>query len=59
MVEILNQYREAIVKAEDFRQLSEIERKVIVQRFINQIIYDAEKFRVAVRVLEKWEKNIS
>ena len=59
MVEILNQYREAIVKAEEFRQLSEIERKVIVQRFINQIIYDAEKFRVAVRVLEKWEKNIS
>ena len=59
MEDILNQYKEAPVKAEDFRELSDSERKMLVQRFIDQVIYNAERFKVAVRVLEKWEKNIS
>lgn len=59
MEEILNQYKEVPVKAEDFRELSDSERKMLVQRFIDQIIYDVEKFKVAVRVLEKWEKDNS
>ena len=55
MESILNQYEEN--KAEDFRDLSEMERKILIQRFINQIIYDADKFKVAVKILENWEKN--
>jgi hypothetical protein len=55
MESILNQYEEN--KAEDFRDLSEMERKILVQRFIDQIIYDADKFKVAVKILENWEKN--
>lgn len=50
-------YKESKIKADDFRDLSEIERKLLVQRFIDQIIYDTSKFKVAVRVLEEWEKN--
>lgn len=55
MESILNQYEEN--KAEDFRDLSEMERKILIQRFIDQIIYDADKFKVAVKILENWEKN--
>ena len=50
-------YKESKIKADDFRDLSEIERKLLVQRFIDQIIYDTSKFKVAVRVLQEWEKN--
>ena len=50
-------YKESKIKADDFRDLSEIERKLLVQRFIDQIIYDTSKFKVDVRVLEEWEKN--
>jgi hypothetical protein len=55
MESILNHYKET--KAEDFRDLSEMERKILIQRFINQIIYDTDKFKVAVKILENWEKN--
>lgn len=57
MEEILNKYKELSTKAEDFRQLSDLERKMIVQRFIDQVLYDVKKFKVAVRVLEKWENS--
>lgn len=56
MESVLNQYEE--IKVEDFRELSDLERKKLVQRFIDQIIYDVDKFKVAVRVLEKWEKSL-
>jgi hypothetical protein len=55
MENVLNHYEE--IKAEDFRDLSEIERKKLVQRFIDQVIYDADRFKVAIKLLEKWENN--
>lgn len=59
MEEMLKSYKESAKEAEDFRQLSDLERRMIVQRFIDQVIYDVKKFKVAVRVLEKWEKDVS
>ena len=59
MEEMLNRYKEATKEVQDFRQLSDLERRMIVQRFIDQVLYDTEKFKVAVKVLEKWEKGIS
>lgn len=57
MEEMLNRYKESTKEVDDFRQLSDLERRMIVQRFIDQVLYDTQKFKVAVRVLEKWENN--
>lgn len=59
MEEISNYYKEASINAQDFRQLSDRERKMLVQRFIDQILYDVHKFKAAIKVLEKWEKHNS
>lgn len=59
MEEMLNRYKESTKEVDDFRQLSDLERRMIVQRFIDQVLYDTEKFKVAIRVLEKWEKDVS
>lgn len=57
MENVLNYYKERNIVAEDFRELSEIERKIIIQRFIDQVIYDTDKFNSAMKLLEKWETN--
>jgi hypothetical protein len=57
METILDCYKQTKIKEEDFRQLSERDRRMLVQRFIDQIIYNSEKFKTAVRLLEKWENN--
>jgi hypothetical protein len=50
-------FDQCIMTAEDYRELSEIERKVLVQKFINLIHYDSEKFKAAVKIINKWENN--
>jgi hypothetical protein len=50
-----NLFEESIAVAEDFRDLNEIERKVLVQKFIDSIIYDAERFKAAVEMLKDWD----
>ena len=57
MEKIKNHYKEREIIAEDFRDLSEMDRKMLIQRFIDQIIYNADKFKIAVKILEKWENN--
>lgn len=57
MENVLNYYKKRNIVAEDFRELSEIERKIIIQRFIDQVIYDTDKFNSAMKLLEKWETN--
>lgn len=57
MEESINQYKEAILEAKDFRDLDELSRKILIQRFIDQVIYDADKFNIAIKLLKKWEKN--
>lgn len=54
---MINYYQEKKIKAEDFRDLSEMERKMVVQRFIDQIIYNSSRFKAAMKVLEDWEKK--
>lgn len=58
MEETFNKYKKVILEAKDFRDLDERDRKILIQRFIDQILYDVKKFKVAVRVLEKWEKDV-
>jgi hypothetical protein len=50
-----NLFEESIAVAEDFRSLNEIERKVLVQKFIDSIIYDSEKFKAAVEMIKNWD----
>ena len=57
METILDCYKQTKIKEEDFRDLSERDRRVFIQRFIDQIIYNEDKFKLAVRLLEKWENN--
>lgn len=54
---MINYYQEKEIKAEDFRDLSDMERKMVVQRFIDQIIYNSSRFKAAMKVLEDWEKK--
>jgi len=53
----ISTYKEKEFQEEDFRHLSEVDRKILVQRFIDQVIYNADKFKVAVRLLERWESS--
>lgn len=54
---MINYYAERKTKAKDFRDLSEIERKIFVQRLINQVLYNPSRFEAAVKLIENWEKN--
>ena len=56
-MDTLNYYKEKEFQEEDFRHLSEVDRKILIQRFIDQVIYDTAKFKVAVKLLERWETN--
>lgn len=51
-------YKSINLEAESFVDLSEHERKILVQRFIDVIIYDSDKFKTAMKLLHKWE-NLS
>jgi hypothetical protein len=50
-----NLFEESIAVAEDFRDLNEIERKVLIQKFIDSIIYDSKKFKAAVNMIKTWD----
>lgn len=50
-------YKSINFEAESFTDLSEHERKILVQRFIDLIIYDSEKFKTAMKLLHKWENQ--
>jgi len=56
-MDTISTYKEKEFQEEDFRHLSEADRKILVQRFIDQVIYDTSKFKVAVKLLERWETN--
>lgn len=45
--------------AVDYRNLSEVERKMFIQMFINSIHYDSERFRAAVDDLKKWQESFN
>lgn len=59
MEKIFRLCEEAVNEADDYRELSDRDRKILIQRFINQIIYDKQKFKIAVKLLEKWESYSS
>lgn len=50
-----NLFQESIVVAKDFRDLNDIERKILVQKFIDSIIYDSERFKTAVQMIKSWD----
>jgi hypothetical protein len=50
-----NLFEESVAVAEDFRHLNEIERKVLIQKFIDSIIYDSAKFKAAVDMIKSWD----
>lgn len=52
-----NDYTEIDFDVQDFRDLDIQSRKIFVQRFIDLIIYNPERFQMAMRLLEKWEKK--
>jgi hypothetical protein len=54
---MISYYAERKIKARDFRDLSEIDRKLFVQRLINQVLYDPSRFEMAMKLIENWEKN--
>lgn len=54
---MVNYYTERKIKAKDFRDLSEIDRKIFVQRLINQVLYNPSRFEAAVKMIENWEKS--
>lgn len=41
----------------DYRNLSEIEKKLFIQTFINSIHYDCERFKAAAEDLKKWKEG--
>ena len=43
----------------DYRNLSEIERKLFVQTFINSIHYDSIRFKAAAEDLREWNESIN
>ena len=54
-------YKDIDLNAESFRDLDEQKRKVLIQRFIDLVLYDDERFKTAVKLLQKWEtesKNV-
>jgi len=50
-------YKTVNLEADSFIDLSEQERKILVQRFIDLIIYDSDKFKTAMKLLHKWENT--
>lgn len=52
-----NDYTKLDFNVKDFRDLDIQSRKIFVQRFIDLIIYNPERFQTAMRLLEKWEKK--
>lgn len=52
-----NEYTEISFDATDFRDLDVLNRKIFVQRFIDLIIYNPERFQIAMRLLKRWEKK--
>jgi hypothetical protein len=50
-------YNELEILVNDFRDLSERERKMFIQRIIDQVLYDPKKFQVAVKILSNWESK--
>ena len=50
-------FEKGIMTAEDYRDLNEIERKILVQKFIDLIHYDSENFKAAVKIINKWDNN--
>ena len=54
---MINYYDGREIKARDFRDLSEIDRRLFVQRLIDQVLYDPSKFEMAMKLIENWEKN--
>jgi hypothetical protein len=54
---MITYYGERKIKARDFRDLSELDRKIFVQRLINQVLYNPSRFEAAVKLIENWEKN--
>jgi hypothetical protein len=54
---MISYYTERKIKAKDFRDLSEMDRKIFVQRLINQVLYNPSRFEAAVKLIENWEKN--
>lgn len=45
------------LKEKDYQSLEEQERKVYIQRFIDLIIYNPQRFKTAIRMMERWEKQ--
>ena len=45
--------------ATDYRNLSEVEKRMFIQVFINSIHYDSERFRAAVEDLKQWQEKES
>jgi hypothetical protein len=54
---MINYYAGREIKARDFRDLSEMDRKVFVQRLIDQVLYNPNRFEAAIELLENWEKD--
>ncbi len=54
---MIKYYKEREFKAKDFRDLSDMDRKLFVQRIINQVLYSPSRFKATVKLLEEWEKN--
>ena len=54
---MISYYAERKIKARDFRDLSEIDRRLFVQRLIDQVLYDPSRFEMAMKLIETWEKN--
>jgi hypothetical protein len=50
-------YSELEINSNDYRDLSERERRMFIQRIIDQVLYDPKKFQVAVKILSKWESQ--
>jgi hypothetical protein len=54
---VITMYNELEILVNDFRDLSERERKMFIQRIIDQVLYDPKKFQVAVKILSNWESK--
>jgi hypothetical protein len=54
---MITMYSELEINSTDYRDLSERERRLFIQRIIDQVLYDPKKFQVAVKILNKWESQ--
>jgi len=48
-------YKDIDLNAESFRDLDEQKRKILIQRFIDLVLYNDDRFKIAVKLLQKWE----